>query len=168
MPRTLLKPFEGNSDFKIQVWNRQQAENLVSTDVIISINGVGAGEPVRASLRDTWRDVLFLEFDDADDEDQKRILWQREAGQDVKPLTLFTHAQAELILEFVKKHQAVKNIHVHCLAGVSRSVAVGLCIAERFGRELHLNSPHGQTIEGANTRVCRVFNRLRWEVNEDA
>lgn len=64
-------------------------------------------------------DVLTLYFDDID--------------RDTPGLKMFTSEQAAEIVNFVKQHEKVAKIIVHCYAGESRSAAVAQAIAEEFG-----------------------------------
>lgn len=84
--------------------------------VLISI----VDEPV--ALQSGWKDVLTLRFDDVDTEQEG--------------MQLFDAAIAAQVLAFADRHQDSQDsieLVVHCTAGQSRSAAVALFLAERFG-----------------------------------
>ena len=84
--------------------------------VLISI----VDEP--AQLQPGWQDVLTLRFDDVDAEQEG--------------MQLFDAAMAAQVLAFADRHQDSQDsieLVVHCTAGQSRSAAVALFLAERFG-----------------------------------
>lgn len=114
----------------------------------------------RPKLSSKFDAVLFLHFDDVEEEEYWRYLWRKEAGQNPRPMALFTEDMASDIFDFVEMHQHVKVINVHCDAGVSRSVAVGLVIAEEHGWELETKAVG--TIDCANGRVKRVMHKQLW------
>lgn len=71
---------------------------------------------------DSWKDVLRLEFDDADPSHMN--------PQQVPGYRLFNEDDAVAILKFLKKHQDdTVYALVHCEAGISRSAAVSKFIA---------------------------------------
>lgn len=70
-------------------------------------------------------DVLTLYFDD--------INW------DMPGLKLFTREQAIEIVKFLKQHESIGKIIVHCYAGQSRSAAVAQIIAEKFSTDVQIN-----------------------------
>lgn len=132
---------------RVDVFNREQAEVREPTPgtVIISISSPGCP----ANLKDGWEDVLRLEFHDV-----------------VKPVTgipelvLFSVAHVEQIHDFVE-HNLDKDFVVHCDAGVSRSVAVGVFLRDVYDAELHTHAIH--TTDGANSRVLRGLKRKHWQ-----
>lgn len=74
---------------------------------------------------DTWKDVLRLEFDDADPSHMNSV----QATQ----YRLFNEEDAIKILTFLKKHQDdTVDAIVHCEAGISRSAAVSKFIAHIY------------------------------------
>lgn len=130
----------------VHVWNREQAQKLIprEKEVIISISQ--PGEP--ANLRDGWMDILKLEFSDYTSE---------EIGKnELNSVTLFTEDMAKQIWNFVNKYEKFV-FHVHCDAGISRSVAVGLIIADVFGVELKLHAIDTSAL--ANSLVTRLLKR---------
>lgn len=133
---------------QVDVHNREQAESLepIEGTVVISISG--PGRP--AHLKDGWEDVLHLEFDD--------VVKPHSAVPD---LVLFSQTHVDKVHAFVEKHvEAGKDFVIHCDAGVSRSVAVGMYVNEVYGGDLNLHAIH--TTAAANSRVHRGLVRKHW------
>ena len=76
------------------------------------------------------KNVLNLEFDDATDEENERRI---KSGQ--TELVLFTRNQGEQIIEFLENNKSIETLYVHCLAGRSRSGAVGTFANDVYGAE---------------------------------
>lgn len=77
-----------------------------------------------AKLKNNWKDVLRLEFDDID-----------RLHPDISLLVgtnLFSKDQAQEVVEFLDKNKDVDELIVHCMAGISRSAAIARFAAERF------------------------------------
>jgi predicted protein tyrosine phosphatase len=133
---------------RVDVYNKEQAEDLepVKGTVMISISG--PGDP--ANLKEGWEDVLRLEFHDV-----------VKTHADMPNLKLFGQTHIDAIHEFVEKHvEAGKDFAVHCDAGVSRSVAVGVFLKEVHEGDLNLHAI--QTTVAANSRVSRGLMRKYW------
>ena len=86
--------------------------------------------------------VLTLLFDDIE--------------QEVSGAKLFSEDQAIQIIDFVKQHEDVDTMLVHCYGGESRSRAVGAFIVEMFGKKdsRYLTSGH------PNRHVYRVLKQV--------
>lgn len=84
---------------------------------VISINSSGTS----TQLKEGWKDVLRLEFDDIVDYEENA--------------KLFSEAQARQIIEFVMRCNAeeTEGLLVHCNAGVCRSAAVAKWVSEKYG-----------------------------------
>lgn len=151
--RVYLRPFDQDKGLKgkVQVWNREQAGLIIpdENEVIISIR---EQDDVDAPLHNSWRAVLRLVFDDVTEQDV------RDFGH--LGLVPFTEDHANQILDFIAAHEDMETVHVHCAAGISRSVAVGMIVAQQQGRELWLNATHSTDL--ANGLVLRTFNRMIW------
>lgn len=118
----------------ITVLNHEKAEAFdptklrlvdVVSPAIISITCPGE----TANLKPGWAEILRLEFDD--------VVPEHGVPCESTPMT---YAQAEEIVAFADKHND-KNLIVHCRAGVSRSVAVGMFLRhwpEKDSRSLWL------------------------------
>lgn len=136
---------------QIHVWNRLQAEGLEPCGVIISIHTPGISSfgisNFPANLKEGWRDKLILCFEDG------------EPGT-TPPQWLFNEIQAKRILEFADKHKDIEEWHIHCDAGFSRSVGVGIMLADMFRRSLSLHA--AGTTEHANNWVMTVIKRIQW------
>lgn len=133
---------------KVDIHNRGQAEDLepVEGTVVISISA--PGDP--ATLKEGWEDILRLEFDDV-----------VKVPDNMPEIKAFCQAHVDAIHEFVDRHvEAGKNFIVHCDAGVSRSVAVGVFLNEVHGGNLKLHAI--ETTEFANSRVHRGLMRKYW------
>jgi predicted protein tyrosine phosphatase len=85
-----------------------------------SIISITAACSYPANLKEGWKRVLRLEFDDVD--------------RDEEPYILFSEQQARDIIEFVATAQknGTEGILVHCHAGISRSAAVARWIADTY------------------------------------
>ncbi len=77
-----------------------------------------------------YSNVLNLEFDDTTEEENEHL---SKSGK--KELILFSKEQAKKIIEFIELNKHVETLYVHCLAGVSRSGAVGMFINDLYGEE---------------------------------
>ena len=76
-------------------------------------------------FEDTWKDVLRLEFDDADPSHMNPVA--------VGGYKLFNDEMAVRILKFLKMHQDhTADALVHCEAGISRSAAISKFIAQIY------------------------------------
>jgi predicted protein tyrosine phosphatase len=107
---------------------------------MISIATPGGFEP--ALLAD-FKHILKLEFHDVED------------GAD--PWVVFDDKHASQVIEFVKRlHGADEewDVIVHCKAGLSRSPAVALCVAEATGCAF----PRRQEAVEANRLVLKVLS----------
>jgi predicted protein tyrosine phosphatase len=133
---------------RVDVYNRGQAVDLepVEGTVVISISS--PGDP--ANLKEGWEDVLRLEFHDV-----------VKIPTDIPDIRAFCQTDADAVHEFVDKHVADgKNFAIHCDAGVSRSVAVGVFLREVHEAELTLHAIN--TDVAANSRVTRCLMRKYW------
>jgi len=133
---------------RVHVWSRKQIEELETPPAhdatLISITTPG-GPPY--DNRHGWRRVLRLSFGDV----TKTPL----PTESVDPRErLFTWEQAIDVLEFAGQNLHCEW-HVHCDAGVSRSVGVGRFLAEHFGRVLKLHATHTDLF--ANPYVLRML-----------
>ena len=73
---------------------------------------------------------------------------------------LFTEYHAEQIWKFLDDVTPSETINVHCAAGISRSVAIGLVVADALGRSLVVHS--GVGIRFANPHVTRLMREKMW------
>jgi predicted protein tyrosine phosphatase len=142
---------------KVNVYSRKQAIDLVPAEgtVVISISGPDNEAP----LKEGWEDILRLAFHDvALDPDACRIQGiQSIAG---KPIIFFDEEMAAQVDTFAFKHKD-KDFMVHCDAGVSRSVAVGLFLKELFEAELTTHAIH--TTAAYNSLVHRILLQKYWK-----
>lgn len=119
---------------QVQFCSRKDIEAMPARHnwAVISITEpVSAFGPAR--LREGWQLVLRLEFHDID--------------VDEEPYVMMTEEMAKHIVDFVRDMaQEVEGFLVHCNAGVSRSAAVAMWIAEEFdlpfNRSYQLHNKH--------------------------
>jgi len=107
-----------------------------------------------------YDNVINLEFDDCDHDGQPS------PTNVSKQTKAFSKKQAETLFQFIKKHREKETCVVHCMAGISRSGAVGSFInnyikgdRERFERNNPQILPNG--------RVLRMLNEVRYDDLED-
>lgn len=102
-----------------------------------------------------YSNVLRLVFDDVtEEENEKRIKSGRQEMQ------LFTREQAETIVEFISRNSHVKEFYVHCLAGVSRSGAVGTFINDVYGDETYFQFLDENPIIKPNYFILALLRRV--------
>lgn len=102
-----------------------------------------------------YSNVLRLVFDDVtEEENEKRIKSGRQEMQ------LFTREQAETIVEFISRNSHVKEFYVHCLAGVSRSGAVGTFINDVYGEETYFQFLDENPIIKPNYFILALLRRV--------
>jgi len=140
---------------RVDVYNREQIENLfpVKGAVMISINTPPRTEwdDGFADLRPGWEDVLQLSFHDFVNEGDEDLFngW-----------VVFTPSMAKEIHAFVEKNSG-KDFVIHCTAGQSRSVAVGVFLRDVHNAELFLHAADNEA--SANSLVRRTLMRTEWE-----
>lgn len=106
--------------------------------VIISLGDPGESMPDFAC---DHIDVLRLEFDDVD--------------QDLGPeYRMFDWTMARKLLTFEHRYKD-HDIIVHCHAGISRSAAVAIYMADKCGRLLDVSKPCSGKVEAHNRYVYR-------------
>lgn len=151
----------------INVWNRNQIEKgLGRGGVLISILqgklttpwsvvGKPDGEN-RTPISDKshWRKILSLRFDDITKEEQKSEIF-----------VLFDESHADKIWDFVRDVDTDEVINIHCAAGISRSVAVGVVLADSLGRDLIIHT--GVDSRFMNHHVSAVLKRRMWKEHFD-
>jgi len=103
----------------IRFFNRESAQKWVAVpdEALVSIYGKGEEKP---SMEHEWDFLLSLQFDDADESKEDRLL--------------FTLDQAKQIVEFVKnaEEDGAEYLFVHCKGGISRSAAVAMALGEYY------------------------------------
>jgi predicted protein tyrosine phosphatase len=138
----------------VVVWNREQACRLKGADGSVLISISCPGDP--APLMPGWAPerVLRLEFDDVSHEHEGMVV---SGSMGERAIRRFRSGHAKAILEFATKHRE-RTIHVHCDAGVSRSVAVGVALSEWLEKSLVLKATHSTGL--ANGWVLSSMRRL--------
>lgn len=146
---------------KVNVYSRQQICEIdpIEGTAVISISSPGDPAP----LKEGWDPLLRVEFHD--------LAQTREelnaAGLDVlrgQEIVIFDGRLANKIDRFCWDNSD-KDFIVHCDAGVSRSVAVGLFLKEIFQAELYTHAIH--TTKAANGLVHRTLIRKYWQERLD-
>lgn len=136
----------------VDVFSRQQAESLIPRPGFVAIS-ITACSRSMASLHREWEDILFLQFDDVGANEEN----------------CFSRGQANAIIEFARRHED-KCFMVHCDAGLSRSVAVGLFLAAWLEKDLRTHAC--KTVQFYNAHVhallMRVLNEILYEEGKEA
>ncbi|ACK40058.1 TPA: tyrosine phosphatase family protein [Listeria monocytogenes] len=96
--------------------------------LLIRIADVGATyQPLKHES--LFEAILPVHFNDINEEDDYWGLSDKEQAE----MKLFNEVHRDLIYDFVDEHPDFTQIVVHCHAGVSRSSAVAMAIAEHLG-----------------------------------
>lgn len=132
---------------EIHVYSRQQVvgRQADSQVAVISISQPGD----RLAWSPGWAGLLQLEF------------WDLAGPAAAYPdAVLFDEEMARQVREFADQHRE-RNFLVHCDAGISRSVAVGLWLRDYLEAQLFTHAIH--TTQAANPLVLRLLNAPLWE-----
>lgn len=162
---------------RVDVYSRKQAEDLTPevNQAIISITV--PGKPAAIRLVHDWAGILRLEFHDITMPENGLVPFD-EAMADRLRAFIDEHAQeidcptcrgghfAKLTGRECQRCKGSNKIRptdfvVHCDAGVSRSVAVGVYIRDVYGAELVTHAT--PTAFGANNLILRTLMRKHWE-----
>jgi len=143
--------------YNIQIMSRYETilfdtKDLTEDYIIISINST-KGETHHKFKNNRIKNVIYLDFDDITNEQYNKY--------NLTDSKLMELSQAKQINEFIDTYKdIVKNIVVHCSAGISRSGAVG-CVLARYlnGDDLYLFqkgtiSPN----QYVSKLMCEAFN----------
>lgn len=107
-----------------------------------------------------YNNVLNLSFDDATDEENDRRI-----QNGLTELKLFTKEQGKSIVDFVDKNKNVNIFYVHCLAGSSRSGAVGTFINDIYGKETFFEFCNSNPIIKPNYYILALLRRIYNNIN---
>jgi predicted protein tyrosine phosphatase len=99
--------------------------------------------------------VLRLKFDDETIEGNEL---RRKKG--LRESQLFTRKQGEQIVEFLEKNRNVDTLYVHCLAGVSRSGAVGTFANDIYGNKAFYEFCNSNPIIKPNYFILALLRRV--------
>lgn len=102
---------------KIQFMSQWAAESITPDKSMVCISIIRPGEN-EAKLREGWKDVLKLKFDDVD-----RLAYHTQR---------FSLEDAQEIILFMEENKDIETVIVHCMAGISRSAAVARFIGEKY------------------------------------
>jgi predicted protein tyrosine phosphatase len=131
---------------KADIYNRAHAEALTPVPNTAVISIATPGFP--ATLKDGWEAVLCLEFHD--------VVRIPVGMPECEP---FHDGHVVEIHDFVDENLD-KDFVVHCDAGMSRSVAVGVFLQDVHQYTVHLHETSDDT--SANSRVKRGLMRKFW------
>lgn len=139
-------------------WNDDNVENLnncafisiCGTEDLSDYQNVQIGDNTEHWFKSNHSNVLNLEFDDVLSD---LII----GGFEVKALN---SQQAVEIVNFIDKNKG-KDFFIHCLAGLSRSGAVGTFIAENYDE--YKGALKYATYLRPNSHVLAELNRILWE-----
>jgi predicted protein tyrosine phosphatase len=106
-------------------------------------------------FKNNYSNVLNLEFDDATDEENLRRV-----REGLEELTLFDEEQAIEIINFIEQNKHVETFYVHCLAGSSRSGAVGVFINDLYGDESYFEFLNSNPIVRPNYYILALLKRI--------
>lgn len=133
---------------QVDVYNREQVletakqEGCPST-AVISISNPGAQ---LEWVSPQWAGLLQLSFFDYTHPVPEKTVFDEDMSQQVKA--------------FVEEHKEHAFL-IHCDAGISRSVAIGVWISETLGIPLYTHAIH--TTMAANSLVLQLLRRTQWE-----
>jgi len=149
---------------KVYIWSKQQFDKVMIDNKITDENVSDRDEVFFISITDTDKfsdsrlayfkedhvNVLNLSFDDCEHDLEPTPTQQTGTKA-------FTEVQAQKLYEFIKQNRNRKSCVIHCMAGISRSGAVGTFVNgygqgdwEEFKRTNPFISP--------NARVSRMLN----------
>jgi len=120
----------------IKTYPKRIIENITddcSNKLLISILST-VETPLRQSVKDKYKDVLELRFDDLPfDPKLFNVLENKDAKESTEGLRICDYKDVYNISDFIDKwvllNEDITEIRIHCSAGISRSGAVALGIA---------------------------------------
>jgi predicted protein tyrosine phosphatase len=157
---------------KVYVWSKQMFDKGMADNGITDQNVEERDKIMFISITDTAKfsnsripyfkedhdNVMNLSFDDVE-HDLQPSPTQPEGTK------AFTEEQAEKLFQFIKRNRDKETCIVHCMAGISRSGAVGTFINGYCGgdwEEFKRTNPYILP----NGRVERLLNRAKYRDNE--
>ena len=102
-----------------------------------------------------YSNVLRLVFDDATAEENINRV-----NMGLNELQLFTKEQGIKILKFIEDNKHVETFYVHCLAGQSRSGAIGVFINDLYGEETYFQFANSNPIIKPNYYILAMLRRI--------
>jgi predicted protein tyrosine phosphatase len=137
-------------------------ESNVDTQNAAFISIVNSDSIGTSYFKNEHSNVLKLVFDDTTSQENHRRIKQ---GQ--SELTVFSREQAQQILDFVNKHKDVETFYVHCLAGRSRSGAVGTFINDIYGSQTFEQFLQSNTTVSPNYYILALLRRVYNNIEDD-
>ena len=118
--------------------------------------------PDMSYFKKNHTNVLNLVFDDETKEGN-----DLRVKSGIRESQLFTREQAKQIIDFVEMNKNVDIIYVHCLAGQSRSGAVGLFINDIWGEQSYYDFAQSNPIIKPNFFIVALLRRVYNNIEED-
>jgi predicted protein tyrosine phosphatase len=136
---------------KLMKLNDVTDKNIVDKDVaIISIHSYNDLESVgHPYFKDNLPNVLNIFFDDVEND-----IIEKE-----KQYKSFSIEQGKQLIEFIETNKEKDSFIIHCLAGISRSGAIGQFICDYFQsdkEQFKINNKH----INPNQQVLKILNNL--------
>jgi len=148
----------------LMVQNKIVDENVEKFDSIFFISLIDNHNQKGHYFKKDHNNVMNLRFDDVEhDGENPRVLADDPDldNMDSENVKAFSKKQANDLYKFIKKHRDAETCIVHCMAGISRSGAVGTFVNgfaqgdwELFKRDNPFISPNG--------RVHRMLNTAKY------
>lgn len=130
-------------------------QNVINDKSQAFISIINSDNENKSYFNENKENVLILKFDDVSDlENEKRI----KSG--LKSLKLFSRSQANDIIEFIEKNKDVDTIWIHCLAGRSRSGAVGTFINDNYGNQSFYEFLQSNPTVSPNYYILALLRRV--------
>ena len=129
-------------------------ENIEKFNGMFLISIVDTQNEEGPYFKENHENVLNLRFDDVEHD------LEPSPTQEFKTKA-FTEAQAEELFQFIKKNRDKKTCIVHCMAGISRSGAVGTFVNGYAGGDWELFKRTNRFIS-PNGRVHRMLNAAKY------
>ena len=129
-------------------------ENVEKFDSVMFISIVDSDQFSKSRepyFKENHENVITLAFDDVEHDDLDREF----------PVKAFTKKQAKELFQFIKKNRELEQCIVHCLAGISRSGAVGTFVNGYCGGNWELFKRINPHIS-PNARVERMLNQEKY------
>lgn len=148
--------------FDSQLQRMKINDENVETHPYAFISIQNSDQPNGSYFKRDHTNVLRLVFDDATDVEN-----QRRSKLGLAELQLFTKEQAKQIIDFMEKHKEVETFYVHCLAGQSRSGAVGTFINDTYGSQNFYQFCQSNPIIKPNYFILALLRRVYNNIEED-
>ena len=139
--------------------NKIDDSNVEKRDSVMFISIVDTQNREGPYFQENHDNVINFRFDDVEHDDEVSPTQEENTKA-------FSKEQAEQLFKFIKKNKEKETCIVHCMAGISRSAAVGVFVNGYCGGDWELfkrDNPH----IAPNARVARMLNAARYEDLDD-